>query len=108
MGKFWCTSVSGRASVAQVASGRASVAQVASGRASVAQVASGRASASAGPCAGGQVQVLLHNHMVSWPSVSASTGERAQVLNMMNVNMCKWVASAKTSGREEERVSFQC
>ena len=74
---FWCTSASGRASVAQVASGRAS--------------------ASAGPCAGGQVQVLLHNHMVSWPSVSASTGERAQVLNMMNVNMCKWVASAKTS-----------
>ena len=32
---------------------------------------------------GGQV---LHNHMVSWPSASASSGERAQVLNMVNVS----------------------
>ena len=65
--------------------------------------ASGRASASAGPCAGDQVQVLLHNHMVSWPSASESSGKRAQVLNMKNVNMCKWVANTKTSGREKER-----
>ena len=62
---------------------------------------SGRGSASAGPCAGDQVQVLLQ--MVSFPSARASSGERAQVLNM-----CKWVASAKNSGREKERVSYQC
>ena len=69
--------------------------------------ASGRASASAGPCAGDQVEVLLHNHMVSLPSASASSGKRAQVLNMMNVNRCKWVANTKTSGREKERVLHQ-
>ena len=65
--------------------------------------ASGRASASAGPCAGDQVQVLLQ--MVSFPSARASSGERVQVLNMVKVNLCKWVA--KTSGGEKERVSYQ-
>ena len=66
---------------------------------------SGRGSASAGPCAGDQVQVLLQ--MVSFPSARASSGERVQVLNMVKVNLCKWVASAKTSGGEKERVSYQ-
>ena len=47
---------------------------------------------------GGQVQVQVPV-LVTKCKCTWSVG---QVLNMMNVNMCKWVASPKTSGREKE------